>query len=254
MLYDPANEHDACGVGLIVNINGVKYHEVVENALEGSRTHGTPRRGRRGQQDRRRRGHNGSDSARIHTVERGIPVPERGRYGVGMFFMPRRRVDCERFFAIIAETVAEEGLTLMHTRRVPVDSSILGREALAREPIVEQIFISGDDDLRSDVALYERRLQSKLYVVGKKIERKVAASSAIEDKESCYIVSLSTRTVVYKGMLTSLQLRHYFPDLTNPISRARSRWCIRGSRPTRSRRGASRSRSASWRTTAKSTR
>ncbi|MBS6459367.1 MAG: glutamate synthase large subunit [Alistipes sp.] len=215
MLYDPANEHDACGVGLIVNINGVKYHEVVENALKVLEH--MAHRGAEGADSKT------GDGAGIMVqiphefiLLNGIPVPERGRYGVGMFFMPRRRVDCERFFAIIAETVAEEGLTLMHTRRVPVDSSILGREALAKEPIVEQIFISGDDDLRSDVALYERRLQGKLYVVGKKIERKVAASSAIEDKESCYIVSLSTRTVVYKGMLTSLQLRHYFPDLTNP--------------------------------------
>lgn len=111
MLYDPANEHDACGVGLIVNINGVKYHEVVENALKVLEH--MAHRGAEGADSKT------GDGAGIMVqiphefiLLNGIPVPERGRYGVGMFFMPRRRVDCERFFAIIAETVAEEGWIL----------------------------------------------------------------------------------------------------------------------------------------------
>lgn len=213
-LYDPANEHDACGVGLIVNIKGAKYHDVVENALQvlEHMTH----RGAEGADNKT------GDGAGIMVqiphefiLLNGIPVPERGRYGVGMLFMPKDESDYEQFISIVREAISEVGLTLMHQRDVPVNSSVLGHDAAQSEPRIKQIFICGKEDIGIDVKVYEAHLQSLLYVVGKKIEKRVLESS-IKDKDSCYIVSLSTRTLIYKGMLTSLQLRYYFPDLMNP--------------------------------------
>lgn len=214
-LYDPAYEHDACGVSLIVNIRGAKYHEVVENAL--SILEHMAHRGAEGADNKT------GDGAGIMVqiphefiLLNGIPVPEKGRYGVGMFFMPKQQADYDAFLSIIRETIAEENLTLMHVRDVPVNSSVLGHDAAETEPAIRQIFICSKDDMQLDINLYEQHLQSRLYVMGKKIERRIAQSTRIKDKESCYIVSLSTRTLIYKGMLTSRQLRYYFPDLMNP--------------------------------------
>ena len=214
-LYDPACEHDACGVGLIVNIRGAKYHEVVENALQVLEH--MAHRGAEGADNKT------GDGAGIMVqiphefiLLNGIPVPEKGRYGVGMLFMPKEESDYDAFLSIVRETIAEADLTLMYVREVPVNSSVLGHDAAASEPAIRQIFICGKDDLQLDINLYEETLRSKLYVVGKKIERRVMESDRIRDKESCYIVSLSTRTLIYKGMLTSRQLRYYFPDLMNP--------------------------------------
>lgn len=214
-LYDPANEHDACGVGLIVNIRGAKYHEVVENAL--SILEHMAHRGAEGADNKT------GDGAGIMVqiphefiLLNGIPVPEKGRYGVGMFFMPKEQSDYDAFLSIIRETIAEENLTMMHVREVPVNSSVLGNDAAATEPAIRQIFICSKDDLQLDINLYEQHLQSRLYVMGKKIERRIMQSDCIRDKDNCYIVSLSTRTLIYKGMLTSRQLRFYFPDLMNP--------------------------------------
>lgn len=143
----------------------------------------------------------------------GIPVPEKGRYGVGMVFLPKNDADRERFEAIIDREIKAQGLFLMHTRDVPVDSSVLGHDALMTEPIIRQLFIVGCDN--------RERLEGVLYVIRKRIEQAVLESDEIVDKDSCYIVSLSTRTLIYKGMLSSLQLRTYFKDLQSPISRAR---------------------------------
>ncbi|MDE6778195.1 MAG: glutamate synthase large subunit [Alistipes sp.] len=205
-LYDPSCEHDACGVGLVVNIKGGKYHEVVENGL--CVLEHMAHRGAEGADNKT------GDGAGIMVqiphefiLLNGIPVPEKGRYGVGMLFFPRCERDAALFAAIVEEAVAGEGLSVMHTRDVPVDSSILGREAAATEPAVKQVFIVGCDD--------REELEQRLYTVRKVIERRVAESE-IADRGSCYVVSLSTRTLVYKGMLSSLQLRHYFKDLTSP--------------------------------------
>ena len=214
-LYDPANEHDSCGVGMIVNIRGVKYHDVVENALQVLEH--MAHRGAEGAD------HKSGDGAGIMVqiphefiLLNGIPVPEKGRYGVGMLFMPKEEDDYDAFLSIIRDTVKEEGLSLMKIREVPVNSSVLGELAKETEPHIAQIFIKGEDDLQRDVKLYEEELRRKFYVIEKKIERKVSQSDRIRNKKNCYIVSLSTRILIYKGMLTSHQLRFYFPDLINP--------------------------------------
>ncbi len=203
-LYSPEYEHDACGVGLVVNINGSKYHSIVESALQvlENMAH------RGGESE----GHSG-DGAGImvqipheYILLNGIPVPEKGRYGMGMFFLPSEEEDYQSFMQIIRDVISEHELELMHVRDVPRDSSILGDEAMVSEPRIQQMFITGCDN--------QEELEDRLYVIRKGIERRVA-DSLIVDKVSCYVVSLSTRTLIYKGMLSSRQLKEYYPDLTN---------------------------------------
>ena len=205
-LYSPDYEHDACGVGLVVNINGSKYHEIIEKGL--TVLENMAHRGAEGGDSKT------GDGAGIMVqiphefiLLHGIPVPEKGRYGVGMVFSPKDARDDALFTEIIDECVRAAGLGIMHTREVPVNSGILGDMARETEPHIRQIFIVGCDE--------RNMLEDKLYLIRKEIEHRVAASS-INDKGGCYFASLSTSTLIYKGMLTSRQLREYFPDLTDP--------------------------------------
>ena len=132
----------------------------------------------------------------------GIPVPEKGKYGTGLLFLPKDEKDRAAILSIIIEEIEKEGLTLMHLRNVPTCPEILGEAALANEPDIKQIFITGFTD--SETA--DRRL----YIIRKRIENKVRRSD-IAAREDFYIVSLSTKNIIYKGMLLSLQLRNYFP-------------------------------------------
>ena len=204
-LYSQEFEHDACGVGLVVNISGSKYHDIIEKGL--TVLENMAHRGAEGGDQK-----TGDGSGIMVQIPHefillnGIPVPEKGRYGVGMVFLPKEKSDNARFREIIEESVEAHGLEIMHIREVPVNSEILGADALATEPEILQIFITGCDDRKT--------LEDKLYLVRKSIERKVLDSS-IGNKVNCYVASLSTTTVVYKGMLSTMQLRQYFPDLTN---------------------------------------
>ena len=204
-LYSADYEHDACGVGLVVNIKGAKYHDIIEKGL--SVLENMAHRGAEGGDP------NTGDGAGIMVqiphefiLLHGIPVPEKGRYGVGMVFLPKDSADNAAFMEIIDSCVQANNLSIMHVREVPVNSEILGSKARETEPDIRQIFIEGCDD--------QEELENKLYLIRKEAERRVASSS-ISDKKSCYFASLSTRTLVYKGMLTSLQLRRYFTDLTD---------------------------------------
>ena len=204
-LYDPANEHDACGVGMLVNIHGGKSHDIVESALKVL-------------ENMRHRGAEGADNKtgdgagillqipHEFILLQGIPVPEKGKYGTGLVFLPKDEAQRSAILSIMIEEIEKEGLTLMHLRKVPVNSNILGKDALATEPDIKQIFVTGCDN--------QQELELKLYVIRKRIENKVAASD-LAAKNDFYVTSLSTRNIVYKGMLESMQLRHYFPDLTN---------------------------------------
>ena len=131
----------------------------------------------------------------------GIPVPEKGKYGTGLVFLPKDAKEQESILSILIEEVEREGLSLMHLRSVPVNSSILGKSALETEPDIKQVFITGATDLEN----FERTL----YIVRKKIERRV-------HHKDFYIVSLSSKNIIYKGMLSSVQVREYFQDLTQP--------------------------------------
>lgn len=206
-LYSSEYEHDACGVGLVVKIDGSKHHSIVDQGLKVLEH--MAHRGAEGADSKT------GDGAGImvqipheYILLNGIPVPEKGRYGVGMVFMPKDDHDRELFVKIIDKEIKAQGLFLMHTRDVPVDSSVLGHDAAITEPLIKQLFIVGCDN--------RERLEGLLYVIRKRIEQAVLESEEIVDKDSCYVVSLSTRTLIYKGMLTSLQLRSYFKDLQSP--------------------------------------
>ena len=199
-LYDPAHEHDACGVGMIVNLNGSKSHELVDSAL-------------RVLENMKHRGAEGADNKtgdgagimvqipHEFILLQGIPVPEKGKYGTGLIFLPKDPKEQEHILSIVIEEIEREGLTLMHLRAVPVNSDILGQSARETEPDIKQVFITG--------AGHTENLERTLYIIRKKIEQRV-------QQKDFYIVSLSSRTIIYKGMLSSTQVRTYFSDLTQP--------------------------------------
>ena len=200
-LYNPANEHDACGVGMVVNIHGNKSHELVDSALKVL-------------ENMRHRGAEGADGRtgdgagimlqipHEFILLQGIPVPEKGKYGTGLIFLPKAQKEQDEILKIMFEEIEREGLSLMHLRTVPTNSECLGEAALETEPDIKQIFITGISD--DELPLFER----KLYKIRKKIENRVKHNDF-------YIVSLSSKSIIYKGMLSSMQVREYFCDLTN---------------------------------------
>ena len=199
-LYDPACEHDACGVGMIVDIHGNKSHELVDSALKVLEN--MKHRGAEGADNKT------GDGAGImlqipheFILLQGIPVPEKGKYGTGLVFLPKDKERQSAILSIMIEEIEREGLTLMHLRTVPVNSEVLGENAMRTEPDIKQVFITGI----TDVANIDRTL----YKIRKKVERRVNDSDF-------YIVSLSSKNIVYKGMLSSVQVRKYFTDLTQP--------------------------------------
>lgn len=199
-LYDASYEHDACGVGMLVNIQGGKSHELVDSALK--LLENMKHRGAEGADNKT------GDGAGIllqipheFILLQGIPVPEKGKYGTGMFFFPKDEQKQADYLNIIRTTLADKGLELMHVRQVPVDSSVLGKDALAVEPDIKQLFVTAQDG--SEIS------EQTLYIVRKEMER------LISDPEF-YVVSLSAKTIIYKGMLSSTQVRTYFLDLEQP--------------------------------------
>ncbi len=200
-LYDPANEHDACGVGMLVNIHGNKSHELVDSALKVL-------------ENMRHRGAEGADGKtgdgagimlqipHEFILLQGIPVPEKGKYGTGLLFLPKDAEKQRNILSVMIEEIEREGLNLMHLRNVPTRPDCLGESALAVEPDIKQVFITGVSDEK--LPAFERTL----YLIRKRIENRIK-------EEDFYIVSLSSKNIVYKGMLSSMQVRQYFPDLTN---------------------------------------
>ncbi len=209
-LYDPASEHDACGVGFVVDMKGRRSHAIVEQGLTILKN--LQHRGACGCEE------NTGDGAGIliqiphafltHECEKlGVKLPVAGEYGTGLVFLPRdagQRAECEKLFEGI---VREESQVVLGWRDVPVDDSSLGPTARACEPVFRQIFIGRGGSVK-DAALFEL----KLYVIRKRIEHAIA-SSAIAERNLFYIPSLSARTFVYKGMLTPDQVEKLFPDL-----------------------------------------
>lgn len=205
-LYSFQNEHDACGVGLTMTLTGEKSHDIVEKGLQVLEN----------------MVHRGAESADNITGDgagilvqiphefillQGIAVPAEGRYGTGLVFLPREKEKREYCLSLIKEKAYEEELSLFFVREVPVNSGCLGEIALSNEPVIKQIFVSGH--------FSPDELERKLYILRKKVEKSILGSE-IAQQRSFYIVSLSTRQMIYKGMLSSMQLRQYFPDLTNP--------------------------------------
>jgi glutamate synthase (ferredoxin) len=215
-LYDPAFEKDACGVGFVVNIKGVRSHTIVRQAM--TVLVNLNHRGACGCEP------NTGDGAGINlqlpdrffrrvAAECGCALPALGEYGVGMVFLPKDAELRRTFAAKFEQIVAEEGQTVLGWRDVPTDNSTLGATAIAGEPFVRQIFIGRNADslYGSDALAFER----KLYVIRKRAERAIRYNGD-EHGRSFYIASLSSRTVIYKGMLLADQVDAYYPDLLDP--------------------------------------
>src|SRR5581483_9328476 len=212
-LYNPQFEHDACGIGFVVNIKGKKSHTIIDQAL--TILENLDHRGARGCEEAT------GDGAGIllqmpHAFFRqvgpalGIRLPEAGRYGVGMLFLPpddeqRRNIE-QRVEAI----VRDEGQEVLGWRDVPVDNSDLGASAKAAEPVIRQIFI-GRNVVGKDALAFER----KLYVIRRRSAREIRYSGAAGGRY-LYAPSMSSRTIIYKGMLTPGQVGSFYRDLSDP--------------------------------------
>lgn len=199
-LYNASYEHDACGVGMVVNIHGNKSHDLVDNALRvlENMEH-------RGAETRDKTGDGAGILLQIpheFILLQGIPVPEKGKYGTGLVFLPKDAQRQSEILSIMIEEIERVGLSLMHLRNVPTNPDVPGVGAREVQPDIKQVFITGVAD--SDVPVFDRIL----YKVRKKIENRI-------QDEDFYICSLSNKDIIYKGMLTSGQLRRFFPDLSN---------------------------------------
>lgn len=209
-LYDPANEKDSCGVGFIADMKNRKSHAIVQQGLQI--LHNIDHRGAVGADPKL------GDGCGIltqiphrffkeETAKLGIELPEPGAYAIGQFFMPRdpaARAMCED---IIAQTVEEEGLVFLGWRDVPVDNSDLGKAVLETEPVHRQLFVGRPDDIAD-----EDEFERQVYVLRKSVSNKVYKHQERKTAEY-YPVSMSCRTIVYKGMVLVNQLGSYFKDL-----------------------------------------
>ena len=185
---------------MIVNIHAGKSHQLVDDALrvlENMRHRGAEV------------GKDGDGAGIMIQIPhefillQGIPVPEKGKYGTGLVFLPKDEKKQAAILSIMIEEIEREGLQLMHLRTVPTNAECLGESARATEPDIKQVFITGVSDDRVE------SLPRTLYIIRKKIERRVTDADF-------YICSLNNQNIVYKGMLSSVQVRQYFTDLTNP--------------------------------------
>ena len=214
-LYRSDYEHDACGVGMVVNIHGGKSHELVDNALKvlENMEH-------RGAETRDKTGDGAGIMVQIpheFILLQGIPVPEKGKYGTGLVFLPKDEKAQQDILSVMIEEIEREGLQLMHLRTVPTNPEVLGAAAREVEPDIKQIFVkrslTPNPSPKGEGSEYnpveeEKAFERTLYIIRKRIENRI-------DDKDFYICSLSNKNIIYKGMLTSGQLRRYFPDLSN---------------------------------------
>ncbi|MGD9931354.1 MAG: glutamate synthase large subunit [Mangrovibacterium sp.] len=203
-MYDSANEHDNCGIGFVAHIKGQASHDIVQRGLKVL-------------ENLDHRGATSADNATgdgagilmqipheyFKTVAK-IDLPDAGKYGTGLIFLPRHAAEADICLDILTKHIKEEGLELITFRDVPVDGSAPGEIAKRTEPAIKQVFVKAD--------LEPEALERKLYIVRKLTEHAIV-NSGLEHKEAFYQPSFSSRTIVYKGMLTPAQLGEYFKDL-----------------------------------------
>jgi glutamate synthase (NADPH) large chain len=212
-LYDPAFEHDSCGVGFVCDVKGKRSHDVIEKGLQvlermshRGAVGGDPRTG---------------DGAGVliqmphdffakELKKNGMILPSLGEYGAGLVFLPQDKGCRERCEEILKSTVLREGQIFLGWRDVPVDCSIIGNVARSTQPVIKQIFVAKGTSCPDRQAF-----QRKLYVIRKVSEAKIE-SSDIEEKEFFYVTDLSSEKVIYKGLLMPEQVPRYFPDLKDP--------------------------------------
>jgi glutamate synthase (NADPH/NADH) large chain len=202
-LYDPAEEHDSCGIGFVAQIKGIKSHDIINRGLEVLEN----------------MSHRGAESADNVTGDgagiliqlphsffksKGVAVPDEGKYGAGLVFLPKSdtdRAECEK---ILTACLESRDMKVIGFRDVPIDNSILGEISRSSEPYIRQIFVSGNFE--------QDELERKLYIARKQAENLVR-NSEIESRGTFYIPSLSSKVMIYKGLFTSHQLRQYYTDL-----------------------------------------
>lgn len=212
-LYRATDEHDACGVGFVVDMYGRKSHDIIDHAMTVLKN--LLHRGATGSEE------NTGDGAGIllqmpdkflrkRCAELDFDLPPAGHYGAGAIFLPPTAQGTQSCQEIIARIVAEEDQILCGWREMPFDDSAIGPTAKSSEPAFQQLFIAKNDSL-TDLDAFER----KLYVIRKRVEHEIL-NSEIEGKEYFYIPSLSHRTMIYKGMLIGNQVEDMFPDLYDP--------------------------------------
>ncbi|MGE5849730.1 MAG: glutamate synthase large subunit, partial [Candidatus Methylomirabilota bacterium] len=212
-LYDPQFEHDSCGVGFVVDIKGRKSHQIVVRALTVLKN--LLHRGACGCEV------NTGDGAGIliqmphaflsrECAKLGISLPAPKWYGAGLVFLPTDPAQADRCQAIFQQLIQEEGQSLLGWRDVPTDDSPVGPSAKAVEPVIRQIFIGRNPAISDDTA-FERRL----YVIRKRVEHAVWGSD-MPLRKRFYLPSLSSNTLIYKGMLSADQIETMFPDVTDP--------------------------------------
>jgi glutamate synthase domain-containing protein 2/glutamate synthase domain-containing protein 1/glutamate synthase domain-containing protein 3 len=210
-LYDPAQERDACGIGFVASIAGVRSHDILQKGIQIliNLTH---------------RGATGSDPVTgdgagvliqipqeffaRECATLGLRLPPPGRYGVGLVFLPVERQQRLILEGLLERIVREEGLSVVGWRDTPIDANAIGRIARASQPYIEQVFIGAAPEM--DQAALER----KLFVVRKRVESEVAAAD-LRDKSFFHIPSLSSRTIVYKGLLLAPQIAHFYRELSD---------------------------------------
>src|SRR5450759_4055683 len=210
-LYDPGLEHDACGIGFVVDIKGKKSNEIVRQAL--TVLNNLVHRGAVGAEP------NTGDGAGIllqmphaflqkAAADAGFHLPSAGQYGAGMVFLPRDEAERRECEGIVERIIDEAGQRFLGWRTVPTDGSDLGKTARAGEPVVRQLFIGRDASITDDLA-FER----KLYVIRRLAEKAIRYPETGRAIPDFYFASLSYKTIIYKGMLLSQQLEAYYPDL-----------------------------------------
>ncbi len=206
-LYDPKNEHDNCGIGFVTHIKGKKSHDIISKGLEVlvNMTH---------------RGAESSDNVsgdgagiliqmpHSFFLAREIKVPDEGKYGSGLVFLPKEVKSRKAFEKMLIDAILEQGLDVIDFIDVKVDSSVLGEISRSTEPCIRQIFVAGN-------IVEQEILERKLYIARKQAERRVLESKLTE-RETFYLPSLSSKVFIYKGMLTPAQVEKYFIDLKDP--------------------------------------
>ncbi|HEY5041103.1 MAG TPA: glutamate synthase subunit alpha, partial [Verrucomicrobiae bacterium] len=213
-LYDPQFEHDACGLGFVVNMKGKKSHQLVSDALKILVN--LDHRGAVGCEP------NTGDGAGIliqvphdffaaEAVKVGFQLPVPGQYSVGQLFLPQVPAEREAIKKELTKIISAEGQTVLGWRDVPVDNSSLGKTAVAAEPFMEQVFVGRNAAIKDDDA-FER----KLFIIRKIAEQRIRYGGTVAGGKSFYVSSLSARTITYKGMLMSEQVGKFYPDLHEP--------------------------------------
>ncbi len=212
-LYDPQQEHDACGFGFVCDIQGRASHDIVHKAL--TVLVNLEHRGAAGSEK------NSGDGAGLlcqlphafiaeAAARVGVKLPGPGRYATGMVYLPQAAASRRACEEMLERVVADEGQTLLGWRDVPTDNGSLGASARGSQPVIRQVFVGRGESCR-DEAAFER----KLYVIRRLVEKAVSRS-ALPQRGHFYVPSLSHRTIVYKGMLNAGQLVSFYPDLADP--------------------------------------